>query len=101
MSYTARVLKQAIAKNPNEPEFHQAMTEILTTLQPFVDSRPEYEKAGILERMVEPERVIMFRVPWVDDNGRTQVNKGYRVQFNSVLVPTKADCVSIPALILV
>ncbi|MCL2068691.1 MAG: NADP-specific glutamate dehydrogenase [Oscillospiraceae bacterium] len=89
MSYTARVLEHAIKKNPNEPEFHQAMTEILTTLQPYVDSRPEYEKAGILERLVEPERVIMFRVPWVDDNGRTQVNKGYRVQYNSVIGPYK------------
>ena len=73
MSYTASGLKQAIAKNPNEPEFHQAVTEILTTLQPYVDSRPEYEKVGILERMVEPERVIMFREPWVDDNGKTRV----------------------------
>ena len=77
MSYTERVLKQAIKRNPNEPEFHQALTEILTTLQPYVDSNLEYEKAGILERMVEPERVILFRVPWVDDNGRVQVNKSY------------------------
>ena len=74
MSYTDRVLKQAIKKNPNEPEFHQALTEILTTLQSYVDSHPEYERAGILERLVEPERMIMFRVPWVDDNGRVQVN---------------------------
>ena len=60
MSYTKRVLEQTIANNPHQPEFHQAMTEILTTLQPYVDSRPEYEKAGILERLVEPERIIMF-----------------------------------------
>jgi len=89
MSYTMKVLEQAVRKNPNEPEFHQAMTEILTTLQPFVDAHPEYEQAGVLERLVEPERVIMFRVPWVDDAGKMQVNKGYRVQFNSAIGPYK------------
>ena len=89
MSYTKKVLERAVAKNPNEPEFHQAMTEILSTLQPFVDANPEYEKAGILERLVEPERVIMFRIPWVDDGGKVQVNKGYRVQFNSAIGPYK------------
>ena len=89
MSYTMKVLEQAVRKNPNEPEFHQAMTEILTTLQPFVDAHPEYEQAGVLERLVEPERVIMFRVPWVDDAGKIQVNKGYRVQFNSAIGPYK------------
>jgi glutamate dehydrogenase (NADP+) len=83
------VLEQAKKKNPNETEFIQAMTEILTTLQPFVDVHPEYEKDGILERLVEPERVIMFRVPWVDDAGKVQVNKGYRVQFNSAIGPYK------------
>ncbi|MCL1815705.1 MAG: NADP-specific glutamate dehydrogenase [Treponema sp.] len=89
MSYTMNVLEQAKKKNPYEPEFHQAMTEILTTIQPFVDSHPEYEKAGILERLIEPERVIMFRVPWVDDTGKVQVNKGCRVQFNSAIGPYK------------
>ncbi|MCL2099597.1 MAG: NADP-specific glutamate dehydrogenase [Oscillospiraceae bacterium] len=89
MSYTKKVLKQAIAKNPHEPEFHQALTEILDTLQPFADSRKEYEKSGILERLTEPERVIMFRVPWIDDAGKIQVNKGYRVQFNSAIGPYK------------
>ena len=89
MSYTAKVLERTIQKNPNEPEFHQAATEILTTLQPYVDSCPEYERAGILERLVEPERVIMFKVPWVDDNGKPQVNKGYRVQFSSAIGPYK------------
>ncbi|MCL1853204.1 MAG: NADP-specific glutamate dehydrogenase [Peptococcaceae bacterium] len=89
MSYTKRILNQALANNPNEPEFHQAMTEILTTLQPFVDAHPEYEQTGILERLVEPERVILFRVPWVDDAGKVQVNKGYRVQFNSAIGPYK------------
>jgi len=89
MSYTKKVLEQTIKKNPNENEFHQAMTEILNTLQPYVDSHPEYEKAGILERLVEPERVVMFRVPWTDDSGKIQVNKGYRVQFNSAIGPYK------------
>jgi len=89
MSYTKKVLEQTIDRNPNEPEFHQAMTEILDTLQPFVDAHPVYEKAGVLERLVEPERVILFRVPWTDDTGKTQVNKGYRVQFNSAIGPYK------------
>jgi glutamate dehydrogenase (NADP+) len=82
-------MEQVIKRNPNEPEFHQAMTEILSTLQPYVDARPEYEKAGILERLTEPERVVMFRVPWVDDAGKVRVNKGYRVQFNSAIGPYK------------
>jgi len=89
MSYTLKVLEDTIRKNPNEPEFHQALTEILTSIQPYVDAHPEYERAGVLERLVEPERVVMFRVAWVDDNGKTQVNKGYRVQFNSAIGPYK------------
>ena len=89
MSYTQKVLEQTIQRNPNEPEFHQALTEILNTLQPFVDAHPIYEKTGVLERLVEPERVIMFRVPWVDDSGKTRVNKGYRVQYNSAIGPYK------------
>ena len=89
MSYTMRVLEDAKKKNASEPEFIQAMAEILTTLAPYVDAHPEYERAGILERMVEPERTVMFRVPWVDDNGKVQVNRGYRVQFNSAIGPYK------------
>ena len=89
MSYTSKVLERAVKKNPNEPEFHQAMTEIISTLQPFLDEHPEYEKAGILERLVEPERQIFFRVPWVDDNGKVRVNRGYRIQFNSAIGPYK------------
>ncbi len=89
MKYVERVLNELKAHNPNEPEFHQAATEILTTLEPVVEKHPEYEKAGLLERFVEPERVIMFRVPWVDDNGKVHVNKGYRVQFNSAIGPYK------------
>ncbi|HHU49935.1 MAG TPA: NADP-specific glutamate dehydrogenase [Clostridiales bacterium] len=89
MSYAMNVLEKVKRQNPNEPEFHQAITEVLTSLQPFVDAHPEYERAGILERLCEPERVIIFRVPWVDDSGKVQVNKGYRVQFNSAIGPYK------------
>ena len=89
MTYVETVLENLKKHNPNEPEFHQAATEILTTLAPVVEAHPEYEKAGLLERFVEPERVVMFRVPWVDDSGKTQVNKGFRVQFNSAIGPYK------------
>lgn len=89
MSYVEQVLEQLKQKNPNEPEFHQAATEILTTLEPVVEKHPEYQKAALLERFVEPERVVMFRVPWVDDGGKVHVNKGYRVQFNSAIGPYK------------
>ena len=89
MSYVEKVLKNLKKTNPNQPEFHQAATEILTTLAPVVDAHPEYEKAALLERFVEPERIIMFRVPWVDDKGKVHVNKGYRVQFNSAIGPYK------------
>ncbi len=87
--YAQRVLDDLKARNAHEPEFIQAATEILTTLKPVVDRHPEYEKAGLLERYVEPERVIMFRVPWMDDKGQVQVNRGYRVQFNSAIGPYK------------
>ena len=87
--YVQRVLDTAIANNPNEPEFHQALTEILSSLSEVFDAHPEYEKSQILEMLVEPERIIAFRVPWVDDNGKVQVNKGYRVQFNSAIGPYK------------
>ncbi len=89
MSYVQNVLKQAIKRNPGEVEFHQALKEVLESLEPVIAQRPEYEKAGILERIVEPERVIMFRVPWVDDLGNVQVNRGFRVQFNSAIGPYK------------
>ena len=89
MSYVDFVIEQVKAKNANEPEFIQAVTEVLTSLKPVIDANPEYEKAGLLERIVEPERVIMFRVPWVDDSGKVQVNRGFRVQFNSCLGPYK------------
>lgn len=77
------------AKNPNEPEFHQAVEEVAMTLIPFINEHPEYEKAKILERIAEPERVIMFRVPWVDDQGEIQINRGYRIQMNSAIGPYK------------
>ena len=78
-----------IARNPGEKEFHQAVMEVAESLIPFINENPKYKKAKILERIVEPERVIMFRVPWVDDNGEIQINKGYRVEFNSAIGPYK------------
>ena len=88
-AYTSRVLEGLKQRNAHESEFLQAATEILESLSPVFDKHPEYEKAGLLDRFVEPERVIMFRVPWVDDQGRTQVNRGYRVQYNSAIGPYK------------
>ncbi len=87
--YVQNVLADLIVKNPGESEFHQAATEILESLEVVFEKHPEYEKAGLLERFVEPERTIMFRVPWVDDAGKVRVNKGYRVQFNSAIGPYK------------
>lgn len=67
---------------PNEPEFLQTVEEVLLSIEPVLEAHPEYEKAGLVKRLIEPERMISFRVPWVDDNGEVQVNRGYRVQFN-------------------
>ena len=89
MSYTQKVLDELKARYPEQKEFIQAATEILGTLQPALDAHPEYEEAAILERLVEPERIVMFRVPWVDDQGKVQVNRGYRVEFNSAIGPYK------------
>ena len=89
MSYVDRVLAATKAKNANEPEFLQTVEEVLNSLRPIVDNDSKYEKAGILERLVEPERVIQFRVPWVDDAGNVQVNRAFRVQFNSAIGPYK------------
>ena len=89
MTYTERVLDELKTRYPEQHEFLQAATEILGTLQPCIDAHPEYEEAALLERLVEPERVIMFRVPWVDDSGKVQVNRGYRVEFNSAIGPYK------------
>ncbi|WP_341878326.1 NADP-specific glutamate dehydrogenase [Defluviitalea saccharophila] len=82
-------MDKVIAKNPAEPEFHQAVREVLHSFEPVLEKHPEYIKAGIVDRIVEPERVIMFRVSWVDDNGKVQVNRGFRVQFNSAIGPYK------------
>ena len=90
MSYTEEVYERVVAQNPNEPEFHQAVKEVLDSLKVVIDkNEEEYRKLSILERLVEPERIISFRVPWVDDKGVVQVNKGYRVQFNSAIGPYK------------
>ena len=90
MSYTQEVYERVVAQNPGEPEFHQAVKEVLDSLKVVIDkNEEEYRRLSILERLVEPERIISFRVPWVDDNGKVQVNKGYRVQFNSAIGPYK------------
>ena len=88
-AYVKSVFELVQAKNKNEPEFLQAVQEVLETLEPVVEQMPEIEKNAILERIVEPERVIMFRVPWTDDAGKIHVNRGYRVQFNSAIGPYK------------
>ncbi|NBK90994.1 NADP-specific glutamate dehydrogenase [bacterium 1XD21-13] len=90
MSYVDEIIEAVVAKNPSEPEFHQAVKEVLNSLRPVVDANEEkYRKEALLERLVEPERQIKFRVPWVDDKGQVQVNTGYRVQFNSAIGPYK------------
>ena len=89
MNYSERVIAGLKERYADQPEFIQAAEEVLATLQPALDAHPEYEAAGLLERLVEPERVIIFRVPWVDDAGKVQVNRGYRVQFNSAIGPYK------------
>ena len=87
--YIKRVYDQVVARDGDQPEFLQAVREVFETLQPVVEKHPEYEKAGVLERIVEPERTIKFRVAWVDDEGKVQVNRGYRIQFNSAIGPYK------------
>ncbi|MCA9752091.1 MAG: glutamate dehydrogenase, partial [Gemmatimonadetes bacterium] len=82
-------MSDVIAKNPEQKEFHQAVREVAESIVPFLDRNPHYKHARILERMVEPERVIMFRVPWRDDAGDVRVNRGFRVEFNSAIGPYK------------
>ena len=89
MSYVDNVLADVRRRNPDQPEFIQAVTEVLDSLRPVIDAEPKYEEAALLERLCEPERVVMFRVPWVDDNGKVQVNRGYRVQHSSAIGPYK------------
>lgn len=83
------ILKAIIARDPGEKEFHQAVEEVIVTIKPVLDRNPEYRQAAVLERIVEPERVIMFRVPWMDDQGEVQVNRGYRIGMNSAIGPYK------------
>lgn len=87
--YLAEVMDKVIARNPGEPEFHQAVQEVLESLEPVIDKHPEYITLGIIDSIVEPERIIKFRVPWVDDQGKVQVNRGFRIQFNSAIGPYK------------
>ena len=90
MSYVDEVLEKVVAKNPAEPEFHQAVKEVLESLRVVIEANEEkFRKDALLERLVEPERQFKFRVPWVDDKGQVQVNTGYRVQFNSAIGPYK------------
>ena len=89
MNYSEKVIAELKDRYADQPEFIQAAEEVLSTLQPALDAHPEFEEAGLLERLVEPERIIMFRVPWVDDEGKVQVNRGYRVQYNSAIGPYK------------
>ena len=90
MSYVDEVLEVVRKKNADQPEFLQAVTEVLESLRPCIDANEElYKKNAILERITEPDRQLMFRVPWVDDNGQVQVNRGFRVQFNNAIGPYK------------
>ncbi len=88
-TYCSLVASECIEKNPAEPEFHQAVLEVMESLDRVLAHRPEYVSAKILERLVEPERVIIFRVPWIDDQGEIHVNRGYRIEMNSALGPYK------------
>lgn len=89
MSYASSVLEKVMQRNAHEPEFLQAVKEVLESLEPVMERHPEFARAGILERIVEPERQIIFRVPWLDDNGKVQVNRGFRIQFSSAIGPIK------------
>ena len=95
--YLQRVYAEVEHRNAGETEFLQAVREVLESLEVLVAKRPELEKYGIMERLVEPERFIQFRVSWVDDAGKVHVNRGYRVQFNSAIGPYRAACACTPA----
>ncbi|MCX7787008.1 MAG: NADP-specific glutamate dehydrogenase, partial [Spirochaetes bacterium] len=88
-TFAAKVLAEVSARNPAEPEFLQAVHEVLESIEPVIQRRPEIAKLKIVERIVEPERQVIFRVPWVNDTGEIQINRGFRVQFNSALGPYK------------
>ena len=88
-AYLENLMETVVKRNPAEPEFHQAVREVLESLEPVIEAHPEYIEKGVIDSIVEPERVIYFRVPWIDDNGKPQVNRGFRVQFNSAIGPYK------------
>ena len=88
-NYVDSIIERVVVKNPGETEFHQAVREVLESIKPVVELYPEFEENGILERLTEPERQIIFRVPWVDDQGNVHINRGYRIEFNSALGPYK------------
>ncbi len=89
LKYLNELMERVEKRNPNEPEFHQTVKEVLESIEPVLEQRPEYITSGVVERMVEPERIIKFRVPWMDDNGNVVVNRGFRIQFNSAIGPYK------------
>ena len=89
MSYVDELMDQVKAKNPAQPEFHQAVQEVAESLEVVLEKHPEYRNAKILERIIEPERLMMFRVPWLDDQGDVQVNRGFRIEMNSAIGPYK------------
>ena len=88
-AYLNDLLDRVIKRNPGELEFHQTVKEVLESIEPVLEARPDFVESGVVERMVEPERIIKFRVPWLDDNGKVQVNRGFRIQFNSAIGPYK------------
>ncbi len=88
-AYLNDLMERVMKRNPGESEFHQTVKEVLESIEPVLEARPDYIESGVVERMVEPERIIKFRVPWVDDNGKVQVNRGFRIQFNSAIGPYK------------
>ena len=87
--FVESIMEQVVARNPVEKEFHKAVQEVAESVQEVIEKNPQYAKARILERLVEPERQIMFRVPWVDDKGNVQINRGFRVEFSSAIGPYK------------
>ena len=89
LQYLNELYERVVNRNPGEKEFHQTVEEVLTSIEPVLEQRPDYITSGVMERIVEPERIIKFRVPWVDDNGNVQVNRGFRIQFNSAIGPYK------------
>ena len=91
MSLIHRVYDDVKQRDPNQPEFHQAVWEVLESLEPVLEAQPEYASSGLLQRLVEPERIIQFRVPWMGDDGTIRVNRGFRIQFNGAIGPYKVD----------